>query len=271
MSRATGRFTILHLSDVHATESGLLYGAVDGIARLERVGDYARATGITPEVVVITGDLVERGNPGAYAAVADACRRLGTRLSAPVLTVLGNHDDPVAARALPGHESGHVSAERVDGVRVIRLDSHRGELDAAQLEWLTDELAIPAERGTVVALHHAPIGSPLPTLRSQGLSNADALLAVLEGSDVRAILAGHFHHGLSAQLRGIPVFVGPSLAYHQVMDAGPDAVAGHDSPMFSLVQLSDDGVVASTVALHAPRPIFTRTLTHARQEATHVP
>ncbi|WP_125098996.1 metallophosphoesterase family protein [Leucobacter chromiireducens] len=270
MSRDTGRFTVLHLSDVHATESGLLYGAVDGAGRIERVGDYALAAGITPEVVLITGDLIERGNPGAYPAVAAACRRLEERLGAPVLTVLGNHDDPIAARTLPHHTAGHVAAHTIDGVRVIRLDSHRGELDPAQLEWLAAELARPAERGTVIALHHAPLASPLPTLRRQGLANADALLAVLRGSDVLAILAGHYHHSLAASVQGIPVFVGPSLAYHQVMDAGPDAVAGHDAPMFSLVQITGDGVSASAIALHSPDPLFTQPITRPAQKATHV-
>ncbi|MGW9021382.1 metallophosphoesterase family protein [Leucobacter chromiiresistens] len=270
MSRDTGRFTVLHVSDLHATESGLLYDAVDGVGRLERVGEYALATGITPEAVIVTGDLIERGNPGAYAAVAAACERLQDRLGAPVLTVLGNHDDPRAARALPGHIAGHTAAHRIDGFRVLRLDSHTGSIDAEQLAWLRDELARPSERGTIVALHHAPLGSPLPTLRRQGLRNADALLGVLDGADVRAILAGHFHHSLSASVHGIPVFVGPSLAYHQVMNAGPDAVAGHDSPMFSLVQFTAEGVSASTVALHSPEPLFTQPIIRTAQKATHV-
>ena len=271
MSRATGRFTVLHLSDLHATESGLLYDAVDGLGRLERIGDYAGAAGITPEAVLVTGDLIERGNPGAYAAVASGCRRLEDRLQVPVLTVLGNHDDPDAARVLPGHASTHFGAHRVDGFRVIRLDSHRGRLDDQQLDWLASELAAPAERGTIVALHHPPVASPLPALRRQGLANADALLAILAPSDARAILAGHFHHTLAASVRGIPVFVGPSLAYHQVMNVGPDAVAGHDSPQFSLVQFTDDGVGAATIALDSPDPLFTRSLSASPQKATHAP
>lgn len=270
MSRDTGRFTVLHVSDLHATESGLLYDAVDGVGRLERVADYALATGITPEAVVVTGDLIERGNPGAYRAIAAACERLQDRLAAPVLTVLGNHDDAIAARMLPGHTGGHTASHFVDGFRVVRLDSRTGSIDADQLGWLARELTEPAERGTIIALHHAPLGSPLPTLRRQGLHNAEALLDVLEGTDVRAILAGHFHHSLSASLRGIPVFVGPSLAYHQVMNAGPDAVAGHDSPMFSLVQLTSDGVSASAIALHSPEPLFTQPIIRSAQKATHV-
>lgn len=270
MSRDTGRFTVLHLSDVHATESGLLYGAVDGLGRMARVGDYARAAGITPEVVVVTGDLAQRGEPGAYPAVAEACRRLGEAVGAPVLTVLGNHDDPAAARVLPGHADGHSGERTVDGFRIVRLDTSTGALDAQQLDWLAAVLADPSERGTILALHHAPIGSPMPALSRQGLANPEALLAVLAGSDTCAILAGHFHHALTASVQGIPVFVAPSLAYHQVMDAGPHAVAGHDSPMFSLVQFTETGVSSSAIALQTPEPLFTRPISPIPEKATHV-
>lgn len=265
MSRETGRFTVLHLSDVHATESGLLYGSIDGLERLARVGDYARAAGMTPEVVIVTGDLVQRGHPGAYPQVARACAELATAVGAPVLTVLGNHDDPVAASALPGHCTGHTGVELIEGMRIVRLDSHSGRLGPEQLSWLRDVLASPAERGTIIALHHAPLESPMPALSKQGLADAAELLAVLEGSDTRAVLAGHFHHALTATAAGIPVFVGPSLAYHQVMDAGPDRVAGHDAPAFSLVQFTDLGVSASAVGLHTPEPLFTQPLRRVPQ------
>lgn len=256
MSRESGRFTVLHVSDVHATEGSSLYGAVDGLERLARVGSYARATGITPEAVIVTGDLVQRGNPGAYPAVAAACRALSAAVAAPVLTVLGNHDDPVAARHLPGHETSHRGVSVIDGMRIVRLDSRTGSLGDEQLDWLAGVLAEPADSGTIVALHHAPLGSPLPTLSRQGLGDAEAFIAVLAESDTRAVLAGHFHHSLAATAAGIPVFVGPSLAYHQVMDAGPDHVAGHDAPAFSLVQFTSLGVSAAEVSLSAHEPLF---------------
>ena len=263
MSRETGRFTVLHLSDVHATESGELYGAVDGLARLCSVGEYAVEAGITPEVVIITGDLVQRDNPRAYIAFEAARRRLELQLGAPVLTVLGNHDDPVAARTLSGHEHRHFDVSYIEDFRIIRLDSHTGSLGQRQLAWLAETIRTPHGRGTIVAIHHAPLDSPLPALRKQGLRDADDLLRVLRGSDVRAVLAGHFHHPLSATADGIPVFVGPSLAYHQVMDADPDSVAGHDSPMFSLVRLTAHDVSVATVSLCEPQPLFRKPLTPA--------
>lgn len=257
MSADTGRITLLHLSDVHATDGELLYGAVDGLERLERVGDYAVEAGITPEAVVVTGDLIQRGHAAAYRALARALERLEDRVGAPVLTALGNHDDPEAARLLPGHALGHDRVVELGPLRVVLLDSHDGALGAARLSWLADALATPHPSGTVVALHHPPLDSPLPTLARQRLRDSEALLDTLAGTDVRVILAGHFHHPLSAVVRGIPVSVGPSLAYHQVMNAGPDHVSGHDSALFSLVHLAPDSLAQTTISLRTPEPLFT--------------
>lgn len=257
MSLESGRLTILHLSDVHATEGELLYGSVDGLERLERVGEYAAASGITPELVIVTGDLAERGNSGAYPEIDRALRRLEGSLGSPVLTVLGNHDDPIAARVLTGHADGHARVEHVGRLRVMLLDSSSGSLDAAQLDLVRTTLREPFGLGTVIALHHAPLGSPLPTLAHAGLAHPERLLDALDGGDVRIVLAGHFHHALSATLRGIPVSVGPSLAYHQVMNAGPDLVSGHDASMFSLVHLTEQSVSTSSFSLRDAEPLFT--------------
>jgi 3',5'-cyclic-AMP phosphodiesterase len=257
MSLETGRLTVLHVSDVHATDGELLYGSVDGLERLERVGAYAAAAGITPEAVIVTGDLVQRGHAGAYPALAVALARLEEAVGAPVVTVLGNHDDAAAAHVLAGHAEGHHRIRWIGGLRLALLDSSTGELGAAQLAWLREQLAEPAEHGTIVALHHAPLGSPLPTLAKQGLRDAAALLDALEGTDARLVLAGHFHHQLSAVVRGIPVAVAPALAYHQVMNAGPLAVSGYDEASFSLVHLTADGVSAASVSLREAEPIFT--------------
>lgn len=256
MSRANGRLTVLHVSDVHATEDGLLYDTVDGLGRLRAVGEHVRRAQVTPEAVLVTGDLIQRGNPGAYAALADELAALEDAVGAPVLTLLGNHDDPDAARILPGHAHSHHRTVLVAGLRFILLDSSAGELGGAQREWLADELRQPHGDGTIVALHHPPLGSPLPTLAKAGLRDADAFLDVLADTDVRIVLAGHFHHPLSARARGISISVGPSLAYHQVMDARPDRISGHDRAMFSLVHLLPEVVTTTSVALESPAPLF---------------
>lgn len=254
--RDASKFTILHLSDVHATAGELLYGQVDGLARLTEVGEYVVAAGVTPEAVVVTGDLVQRGHAAAYATVDAALRRLGDTVNAPVFTVLGNHDADEPARALTGHGGGHYRVVTVGPVRLVLLDSRTGALDPEQLAWLDAAVAEPFGLGTVVAVHHAPVPSPLPALSKIGLREPHLLARALRGSDTRLILAGHYHHPMTSLFHGLPVSVGPSLAYHQVMNAGPAAVSGHDLAMFSLVQLTADQVSCAPVSLQAAHPLF---------------
>ncbi|MFO7689879.1 MAG: metallophosphoesterase [Cryobacterium sp.] len=266
--REPWKFSILHLSDVHATGGELLYGQVDGLARLRQVGDYVVAAGVTPEAVVVTGDLVERGHGSMYDRIDEALRTLGERVGAPVLTVLGNHDDPATARRLSGHTRAHYRVVTVGALRLVLLDSSSGALDPDQRAWLAETLADPFGMGTVVALHHAPVPSPLPALSKIGLRDPQLLADALRGSDTRLILAGHYHHPMNALFHGIPVAVGPSLAYHQVMNAGPSTVSGHDQAMFSLVQVTADQVSTAPVSLQSAPPLFTTPVpssTHAAQ------
>lgn len=258
MSAENGRLTIVHVSDVHATHEQPLFDRIDPVARVDALARYLVAAHVTPEAIVVTGDIAHRGHAAAYPRIAAALERLGEALDAPVLTALGNHDDPQAATALPGHAEGHESVTDVHGLRIVVLDSSTGALGHAQLERLASTLAEPAPLGTVLALHHPPVPSPLPTLSRQGLADADALLEVVSGTDVRAVLAGHFHHPLVAHARGVVVSVAPALSYHQVMSAGPERVAGHDTPMLSLVHVTSDGVSTAAIGLVEPEPIFSQ-------------
>ena len=57
----------------------------------------------------------------------------------------------------------------------------------------------PAEHGTLLAMHHPPI--PVPTMEPAAiieLLDQDRLAAVIEGTDVRQVLGGHFHYTSSA-------------------------------------------------------------------------
>lgn len=266
-SAGAHRTTVLHLSDVHATAGAQLYGTIDGITRMLAASDYARNAGVAPDAIVISGDLIERGNEAAYPALRDALLGLEDSWGVPVLTVLGNHDSRVPARILPGHETPEgwqadaavPRAVRIGEWRFLLLDSSTGSLGPAQLAWLEAELAsaAPAPAGTVVVMHHPPLGSPLPMLARAGLRDAGDFLDIVEGTDVRTILSGHFHHPLAATTRGVHVSVGPALAYHQVMNAEPGTVSGFDRSMYSLVHLGADAVSASSVGVEHPAPLFT--------------
>lgn len=77
---------ILHVADLHTTPSHRPLTAVND--HLRRLPGGVRA-------VVVTGDLIHRGNATCYRQLGDDLAELAR--SAPLVTVLGNHDDPEAA------------------------------------------------------------------------------------------------------------------------------------------------------------------------------
>ena len=101
---------------------------------------------------------------------------------------MGNHDERAAySRELFGEESDAPQDRVYDvaGLRIVSLDTsvpgwHHGEITDEQLAWLRDVLATPAEHGTILALHHPPIPSPMvPVAEMIELLDTDRLAAVL--------------------------------------------------------------------------------------------
>lgn len=249
--------TVLHLSDPHATVDEALYGRVDGLERLRAAAEYAASAGLTPELVAVSGDLAQAGHWSAYERLAEEFDRLERLFGAPVVAAVGNHDDPEAFERVFGARRPRNGVVELPEARAIVLDTSRGCLDPGQLDWLDAVLAQPHPFGSVIVMHHPPLPSPLPALAARGLARPEELARVIAGRDVRAILAGHYHHPMSGQFAGVPVWAAPSLAYQQIMNAGPDSVSGEDSGMFSIVKVTADSLVAVPVTLDEPAPLFT--------------
>ena len=93
---------------------------------------------------------------------------------------------------------------------MIALDTtvpgyHHGEVTTEQLAWLAEVLATPAPHGTLIALHHPPI--PVPMMRAAEtieLYDQHLLAEVIEGTDVRGVLGGHFHFSSYSLFAGVP-------------------------------------------------------------------
>jgi 3',5'-cyclic AMP phosphodiesterase CpdA len=73
---------------------------------------------------------------------------------------------------------------------------------------------------------------------------------VLDGSDVRAILAGHLHFSTSATFAGVPVSVASSTCYSQDLGVARGGLRGQDSAQaFNYVHVYPDTVVHSVVPI----------------------
>jgi len=253
---------LLHLSDTHLRAGGApLYDDVDSEAYLARAVEAIDASGIRPDALVFTGDLADYGEADAYDRVRALVEPLAERLQTRVVWVMGNHDDRAAfrSRLLPGDEGDRdAPVDRVDefdGLRIVTLDTsvpgaHHGEVTAAQREWLADVLATPAPLGTILAMHHPPVPSVLDLAASVELRDQRSLAAVLRGSDVRAILAGHLHYSTFATFAGIPVSVASATCYTQDLMVPVGGTRPQDAAQgFNIVHVYDETVVHSVVPL----------------------
>lgn len=259
---------LLHLSDTHLRGPGpRLFDSVDGEASLTAALDAIETSGIAPDAIVFTGDLVDLGEAAAYDAIRALVEPFAERLGARLLWVMGNHDD---RRAFREHLLDETPAEptapydrvdELDGLRIVTLDTsvpghHHGELSVAQLEWLRDVLATPAPLGTVLAMHHPPVPSVLPLAASVELRDQNRLADVLRGTDVRAIIAGHLHYSTFATFAGIPVSVASSTCYAQDLTVPVGGSRPQDGAQaYNLVHVYDDTVVHSVVPIDVPRPL----------------
>jgi 3',5'-cyclic AMP phosphodiesterase CpdA len=255
----TATHVIAHISDTHLLGGGRkLYSRVDVKKNLTELLERLRATGMTFDALVFTGDLADVAEPEAYRWIRGQVEPIAQELGARVIWVMGNHDEREPyARELFDEESDGSPHDRVydiNGLRIISLDStvpgyHHGELEDSQLEWLTAELAIPAKHGTVLALHHPPIRSLNPLVRMIELFRQDKLEKVLRGSDVLTILGGHLHYSTFGTFAGIPVAVASATCYTVDLGTSKDslmtAVDGGQS--IQLVHVYDDTVVHTVV------------------------
>jgi 3',5'-cyclic AMP phosphodiesterase CpdA len=255
---------LLHISDTHLRAHGSrLFDVVDTSERLIRALAVIEGSGIRPDAVVFTGDLADLGEAGAYAELRGLVEPFAGRIGARVFWVMGNHDDRARfRRALldePGGTRPVDSVSELDGLRIVTLDStvpghHHGELREEQLSWLADVLATPAPLGTILDMHHPPVPSVLPLAASVELRDQRRLAAVLRGTDVRAIIAGHLHYSTFATFAGIPVSVASSTCYAQDLTVPAGGTRPQDGAQaFNLVHLYDDTVVHSVVPVDAPK------------------
>ena len=223
-----GALRVLHISDPHLFGGGELhYAQVDTTRALRNVLEHCASLGAL-DLVVVSGDCSDDGSAASYRKLEVIVGSYATEHGARPIYAMGNHDRRAGFCDVLGDGHGRVLPSRgetepidavseVNGFRIVAMDTSvpgkaYGDLRPAQLTWLSEQLSSPSADGTVLVVHHPPVAACTSLLHTMELMNPEALADSIAGSDVRLILAGHFHHQLAGSLRGVPVVVTPGVA-----------------------------------------------------------
>ncbi|WP_312241956.1 phosphodiesterase [Pantoea sp.] len=225
---------IVQISDLHIKANGRLsYRQVDTGAALRQAIDTLNALQPQPDLVVLSGDLVDFGHPQEYQALRAALQQL----KPPFRLMPGNHDDRQALReAFPDHvylQTGETLNWRasVNGVTLLALDSSVpqqpwGYVDEAQLNWLETELSRQPQQPALVMLHHPPFHCGIGHMDRQRLRNPEALEAIVaRHPQVERVLCGHLHRSVQVRFAGTLACSAPGLSHQVAFDLSENAPA----------------------------------------------
>ena len=243
------------ITDPHFVPEGEpLYG-LDPRANLARAVELINRDHPDIALVILLGDLTQRGEPAAYASIAATL----APLKAPLVPLTGNHDlRSRLCEALPQTDrdpGGFVQALRVfDEASILTLDtldedggSSAGYLCAERLSFMEQSLVeAPADRPLLMFQHHPPLDTGLPAMDRIKLRNPDqqwAAIARTRRPDY--LFMGHVHRPIAGLWRGIPFHIQRGVSHQVAFDfENKDGLPGnHEEPEYALVEAGPGGVV----------------------------
>jgi 3',5'-cyclic AMP phosphodiesterase CpdA len=263
---------IAQISDTHISTPGSKMDVHYRTAEhLEAAVAHLNALTPRPDVVLATGDLVERGEVTEY----ERLRRLLEPLAMPIYLIPGNHDDRAAlTRVFDRHRylphDGFVQYAIEDWpVRLVAIDTlvpgeSGGRLTGEQLAWLDATLGAAPSRPTIVLMHHPPFVTGIVKMDEMGLQGSDELVAVIRRHpQVERLACGHLHRPIVRRFAGTIACTGPATAHQMALDLGPEPrLATVMEPPACLLHLwlgPEHGLVSHLSVIgdrHAPFTIF---------------
>lgn len=190
-----------------------------------------------PDLVILTGDVVDKRTDEEYACAADVLRHL----KAPLVAIPGNHDarEPMI-RGLSGVANVPEDEGFLQGVleaespghgpmRLILLDTLAdgetgGHLCPKRISWLNTRLNEAPRTPTVIAMHHPPIEVGIPVFDGFGFVGLeDFRELVRHHTQIGLILCGHVHRSITGQLGHAVVKVGAASSYAYPLEMRPGA------------------------------------------------
>ncbi|MBF2713742.1 phosphodiesterase [Agrobacterium vitis] len=245
---------IIQITDTHLMPPGMVVNGVDPEKQLRAaVGDIVKKHA-DADLLVMTGDLCNYGDPEAYALLRDIL----APIPFDIRLMLGNHDRrPEFQAAFPGQPSdrnGYVqSFLDTEFGRLLFLDSHEADViggmyGADRLAWLDATLESAGDLPVTVFIHHPPMDCGIRHFEKIGLHDDGALMRHLSAhsAGIRHIVFGHIHVPLAGtSAEGISYSSGQACAHRFITDLdAPDPLWTGGNPCYRIICLDDHGLRA---------------------------
>lgn len=253
---------IAQIGDTHIDpERPAARGLIDTAQAFARCIEQINALDPQPNLVLHTGDLVERRTPEEYARF----REIAAALKAPLYAIPGNHDGREAMRAaytdapwMPREGAFlHFTIEEAGPVRIVALDciipgGGSGELCDERLAWLAARLAEAPARPTLLALHHPPFPTGLPEIDRGGFGGLDRFREIVAANpQIERIVCGHVHRAIQTRFGGTIASSVPSTGYQFALDTREGAPLAYmmEPPAFALHVWTAQGLLTHHVPI----------------------
>lgn len=264
---------IAQITDLHLrTDGRLLKGRVDSAAALDAAICHLNAMTPRPDVVLITGDLVNKAHRQDYRGL----RRELDRLTMTSYIIPGNHDDREMIRRYFGDcgylpadgEFLHYTIEQPDQpLRLIGLDSKRpghdgGEMCAERLAWLDRRLIEAPTRPTLIFMHHPPFVTGIGFMGIKPFAGAREMEAIVaRHPQVQRVVGGHMHRDITMRWGGTVASVASSLVFQMSLDLRDGAKSSFvlEPPACAVYKWQEDqGLIShrSVIGDFGPRHAF---------------
>lgn len=240
---------ILQLTDLHVfKDAGECLKGIPTRELLEDVVRHILATGESFDHVIVTGDHTHDELPESYAAV----RQILTPWLDRLRQVPGNHDHRTVLRSVFGDLVPGVGQDRITFSFVagkwlcLGLETHvpgavPGRIDADQIEWIRQQIALFDPDRVALFMHHPPVDIGSLWMDPIGLSGKELLHDLFKAeSRIQLVCCGHVHHEFSTLIGSAKIFTTPATGI-QFSPTGSVPTFAADPPGYRIIELTDDG------------------------------
>jgi len=220
---------LVQITDTHILPPGeILYGSIDTALHLAETVQCINRMRPAPDVVLITGDLVEQGDRESYQHFIDLIKPL----EMPVYVIPGNHDDPQVmldsfadTPYFPALDDTFQYVVEGFPFKILALNSHcegteLPDFGEKRSSWLQHQLS-QSDLPVLIALHHPPMTTGIELIDMGGSDWFQGLKLVLAAhKQVKLVICGHCHTDLCGRIGRVPVYMASATSHQLIATRG---------------------------------------------------